>query len=423
MGEVTVFRTTEHSSFSDTDIDKLKELDLELSYKNDIPNLLGLSSNFDVGYFIGTQWLKEGEKALVVEPKIENLDYLKMFLECLKNPRTTRAVSDIYAIDFKKDPIPLPANTFELTPLIIIHFLTLLKKIVQKGLKRDYIWIEENLQSKIKGKLLINQNIKKNILKKRMDRNVCRYQDYSIDCTENRILKKTLNYVFNYNKTHHYGHAEIVNLYNYIHPAFFAVSDSATLSDLKRIKTNSLYKEYNETLKVAEMILKRFSYSINNTEDEKEGKFPPFYIDMSLLFEMYVLTKLDKAYGKDILAKPSGSGHTELDYLHISQKTVIDAKYKEIYCKDNGWGWDKDNIRQLSGYARDYKVIKQLDIDITQPIPHLDCLIIYPNMDNGYHEIEVDKIKNITIKQFVQFYKYGITLPIKKIIIKENNYA
>ncbi|QEN03310.1 hypothetical protein EW093_00845 [Thiospirochaeta perfilievii] len=410
MNGITVFRTMEHSGFSDTDTDKLKNLGLELSYKNDIPTLLGLSSKYDVGYFIGTQWLTEGVNALIVEPKIENIDYLTMFLECLKNPRTTSTVSDIYSIDFTKDPIPLPANTFELTPLIIIHFLTLLKKIVQKGLKRDYIWIEENLKSKIKGKLLINQNIKINILKKRMDRNICRYQDYSIDCTENRILKKTLNFVFSYIKNHHNSHAEIVNLYNYIHPAFYGVSDSVTLSDLKRITTNSLYKEYNETLKVAEMILKRFSYSIHNSEDNKEEKFPPFYIDMSLLFEMYVLTKLDKAYGKDILAKALGSGRTELDYLHISQKTVIDAKYKEVYCNDK---WDKDNIRQLSGYARDYEVIKQLDIDITQPIPHLDCLIIYPDMDNGNQEIEVDKIKNKTIKQFVQFYKYGITLPIK----------
>jgi 5-methylcytosine-specific restriction endonuclease McrBC regulatory subunit McrC len=409
MADIKIFTTSEHSFFTDNEKEDIENLNISLSSQNDDPKRLGLSSNFNVGYFIGAQWLTENSTEIVVHPKIPGLDYFRMFIECLHNPRSANEAGKIYSIDFNEAPIALPADSFELTPIIVIHFLTMLKKIVQKGLKRDYIWIEENLQSKVKGKLLLNKQIKRNFLKKRFDRNVCRFQDYSINCIENRILKKTLNFVYHYINTHQKGNKELLDLFYFVHPAFFSVSDDASLDDLKKIKTNTLFKEYNETLKIAEMILRRFSYSLRNADTLKEEKYPPFYIDMSLLFEMYVLTKLDKVYGKDIIYNFEGSRKTELDFLHISEKTVIDTKYKEIYCKKNGW--DKENIWQLSGYARDFKVINRLGIDSTQSIPHIDCLIIYPDMENGNDEISPDRIKANTIKQFIQFYKYGIKLP------------
>ena len=412
-----LYYTKEHTqdhelSQAAEEIEEIRSLRQELSSKNDNPNFLGLSKDLSVGYYVGVQWLIEDKYALVVEPKVDNLDYLTMFTECLSNPNSCNFVQNIYKINFKQKAIPVEANVFELTPLIIIHFLTLLKKIVQKGLKRDYIWIEENLQSKIKGKLLVTKNFKKNILPKRFDRSMCRYQEYSIDCIENRVLKKTLNFIFNYLKKQGSQHNKTVELCNFVRPAFSSVSDMVSTCEIKSLKPNPMFKEYKETLIIADMMLKRFSYAIHNTENsDTEKLFPPFYIDMPLLFEMYVYTKLVKQFGNDILFKCRGSKRTELDFLQISEQTIIDTKYKECYCKKNGW--KKEDIRQLSGYARDIKILKNLNIDLEGTIPHIDCLIIYPDQDNGDYDVLRSKLKETKIEEFVQFYKYGVKLPVK----------
>lgn len=48
----------------------------------------------------------------------------------------------------------------------------------------------ENLQSKIKGKINISQHIKQNVIPRREDRVYCQYQEYTVDNLENRILKR-----------------------------------------------------------------------------------------------------------------------------------------------------------------------------------------------------------------------------------------
>ena len=101
----------------------------------------------------------------------------------------------IYSIDFNAVPIKIDTAQSILTPMLVVHFLKLTEQIVKKGLKFNYIQREENLCSKIKGKVLLSQTLKRNYSTGRSDRTMCRYQDYSIDCIENKILKKTLLFI------------------------------------------------------------------------------------------------------------------------------------------------------------------------------------------------------------------------------------
>ena len=71
------------------------------------------------------------------------------------------------------------------------HFLQLLKAIVSKGLKYDYIQKNENIK-KVKGKINISKHIQKNICNKQYDKVYCKYMERSVDIPENRLLKKTL---------------------------------------------------------------------------------------------------------------------------------------------------------------------------------------------------------------------------------------
>lgn len=412
-----LFKIQEHNTLNDEQINCLQNLNIPLSNSNEDPKYLGLSASWNVGYYIGAKWIKENEFAIVVNPKIRDLDYLKMFMYCFNNPIASSEISKIYEIDFDKSPIQIPSNTFELTPLIIIHFLNLVKKIVKKGLKRDYVWIENNLNSKIKGKVLINQNIKQNTIKARPDRTYCKYQEYSKNCLENKIIKKTLDFVFTYLKCHYSKNKELLNLFYFNYTSFANISNDVDISQARNIKTNSLYKEYNETLKVANLILKRFDYSIQNTEKE-EKEYPPFHIDMSLLFELYVYSKLHSTYGNDILFQYHGK-YGDIDFLNLNDKTIIDTKYKSYY-NENLTGqsqWKRDNIvkdiRQLSGYSRDVKVLEKLNLNLENNLPVLDCVIIYPNQNSANTKINSSAFKNYKINQFYNFYKYGIKLPEK----------
>ena len=148
------------------------------------------------------------------------------------------------------------------------------------------------------------------------------------------------------------------------------------------------------------MILRRFDYSLQNASKTQESA-PPFCIDMARLFELYVLNLLG-SQSNNICFQFSGySGYT--DYLKIDEQIIIDSKYKLNY------RYDSNDIRQLSGYARDKRILEQLKILDEREIK---CLIIYPN-ENGYSKLPKSLIQaSEPIPQFRNFFKISIKLPI-----------
>ena len=373
-----------------------------------------------VGAFhIGIDWLIENELALIVNPKIEGLDYLKMFMTCFNHAEVSHEINKnrdkkpIYNIDLDKKAIDLKTPRFEITPLIIIHFVKVLEKIVKRGLKQDYIRREENLSSKIKGKIMFSKHLKKNVMMDRKDRVFCNYQDYSVDCLENQVLKKALVFCKNYLSKNLKGDKKttlktIDQTVRFCQSAFGQVSDIKQVSQLKQFKVNKLYRDYDEALKLAKIILKRFGYNFQESQKE-ETKIPPFWIDMALLFEMYVLAKLKDQYKEQILYQSKGASGIP-DFLKKGEegeeKVIIDAKYKKYSNKEI----DDSDICQLLGYARNEKILKKLGIENTI----VDCLIIYPKKD-GIKDFESDQLlkepKKESIKQFIKFYKMGMKLP------------
>jgi 5-methylcytosine-specific restriction enzyme subunit McrC len=193
------FVIKEQQRFQGDEKQSLKNLNLD--FAEDEVRYLGLNPyNYSVSYYIGIDWLKEGHYILV-EPKIADLDYIKMFMHCLKHPEISPHVKEIYHFDFQKPKItPKTQVEMDFNLFLIAHFLKLVEKIVEQGLKKNYVQIEENLSSKIKGKIIWSQQIKKNIAAKREDRTFCRYQEYSVNCPENRLLKKTLLMIQRYLK-------------------------------------------------------------------------------------------------------------------------------------------------------------------------------------------------------------------------------
>lgn len=365
-------------------------------------------------YYVGTDWLNKGV-AVFVEPKLnegaKQTDYLKMFFAALKHSEIAKHTYELFEIKWDVTQIEITQQQDLLTPFLVVQFLQVVQEIVRKGLKKSYYRVEQNLYSKVKGKILVGQTIKHNHLKNKPLNTFCTFDEFGVNGLENRLLKKALVFVRRYLPTLKIPHSEkyTTEVLNYIMPAFEFVSEEVTLNDIKHGKTNVFYKEYQEGIRLAKLILKRFGYNITNTHQEGMIKTPPFWIDMSKLFELYVLGLLKDRFKNNEVTYLFKTNYQELDFLIKSEdhKMVVDAKYKTIYQKH----YEKEDVRQISGYARMKSVYRKLEKKENEII---DCLIIYPDQANGNEDFKSTDFSENVISEFVQFYKVSIKLPTIK---------
>ena len=431
--QINVFELIEHKCFKEEHKELVRKLDIQFcktGYEK-APKYLGVYQQYGelrASYYIGADWLCEKRnKAIVVTPKMPDIDLMKMYMCALKFDLPADYFSKFYHIDFEKKAIKTTSFRNQLTPLLVIHFLSILKKLTKRGLKKDYIIREDNLRSKVKGKICISKNIKINNINKRDDRIYCQFQEYSVNNLENRLLKKALLFAQRYIQclNEHKSYNALRSLSNSLLSAFTDVSDEIEVYQVKRVIANKIFKEYKYAISVAKMILKKFDYSITKTHDKSENT-PVFWIDMSRLYEVYIYSLLHEKYGSDIKFQVSGYHKTAVDFLKLSDKIIIDTKYKPKY--DGSNGGILDDVRQISAYARDTKILTELYGISNETNNTPSCLIIYPEkmvnvVDNeerdSCNEIVIFKtddsilFQSTKIEAFNGFYKLSIPLPKK----------
>ena len=331
-------------------------------------------------YYVGVDWL-DRTKAVYVEPKLNESEvqtnYMEMLFTALSQPEAAKFSGDLFEIKWDKAPIVIKQEQDLLTPLLVVIYLNLVKEIVRKGLKKSYYKVENNLYSRVKGKVMVGKTIKENALKNKTLHTWCSYDEFGFNGLENRLLKRALVFIKRYLPT--IKNLDIdeytAHVFNYINPAFEQVSEDVSLHDVLHTKNNAFYKEYAEAIRIAKMILQRFGYNITNASSSKVST-PPFWIDMSKLFEFYVLSKL-KTAGHQVLYQKR-TGYDVPDYLLKSEQLILDAKYKTYYVDDAVNESVAGDIRQLSGYGRNEKIREYFKInDETQP----NLMIIYPNQN------------------------------------------
>ena len=366
-------------------------------------------------YYIGAMWLdqvteeKESlnnttttkstteKTAVIVKTKIQNIDFMKMFISCLANEKSAKDFDSIYHIYFNEDYIEYKDRSSlpEIEPLTIAHFIYSLEAIIKKGLKHNFIYREENL-SKIKGKLILKQHIKENIMKAREYKAFCRFSEYDRDCVENRILKKALLIC---QKKLSNNYTEINTKLSHCLSVFQGVNEQVTNWELSHTKLNPIYREYKSSIEVAKRIIK-----LQRQKEGKEKASPPFWIDMPLLFERYVYSLMLKnkdQWNNVLYQKRTQRGIP--DFLLTEDNIIADTKYRMYE--------DKiilEHARQLSAYARTVSIRKEFgynNCDTTM----IDCLIIYPNL-LGSDDLILDNIADD--KGYTKFYKLGIKLPV-----------
>lgn len=289
--------------------------------------------------------------------------------------------------------------------IFIRMYLNEVQELLKKGLKSDYVTLEGNIPY-FKGKFLINQHLKHNIIRK--DRFYMAYDEFHINRPENRLIKTTL---LKLNKISSNGKNQL--LAKRLLAEFEMVNQSTNIDkDFSLVKKDRNAQAYQSLMTWSQLFLKNKSFStFKGTENVNALLFP-----MEKIFESYISKQL-----KNISSNYSGykmETQKQTQYLfdeprkfrlkpdiYISMNSnpykVLDIKWKRLNTDSkNNYGISQSDMYQMYAYAYKYNVE--------------DIVLIYPKQKG----LEFEKLpfyiqnseKNNHLKRVaVQVFLYDLT--------------
>ena len=369
--------------------------------------------NWWSSYIIGVSDING--QSFEVLPKVKNLDFMSLFSIALLYQPSSEYFSKCYDINWDKETVASTELYNVLTPLLVMQYLNILSKLIKKGLKRDYIISENNLHSKIRGKIKPIAHCRNNVLKRKDDYFYCQYQIFTADIPVNRLLKKALDISFHLlgnirSRSHNMTGLAFLSSKIKMLDTFKDINSDVRPESIRNFKYDKLNMYYPAAIRLAKSIIRHQDNAL--IDDCGKMKVPYFWIDMSRLFEVYVLKILQTRYPNQILFQVKGSFDTQCDYLHIGEGIILDAKYKQWYAYEQGRCNHKSyliaDIREISAYARDEHFLELFNKDVNVPI----CIIIHPDEEQTELKDELTQsVRNNKITGFRDFYRLGIDLP------------
>ncbi|WP_289412064.1 McrC family protein [Sulfurovum zhangzhouensis] len=254
----------------------------------------------------------------------------------------------------------LKSTKMPLLEIFITMFLDELNKLIQRGIKSDYITKEENLQY-LKGKLKINDQIKRNYIHK--ERFFVEYQEFLSDRVENRLIKTTLLYLYKKSRSNRNQQR--------IREFLFIFDEISECKDVKvgfsKVRLDRQMKDYEQVLLWCRTFLLENSFSPYKGNDVAFA----LLFDMNLLFESYVydylrrkgefesITAQDKTHH---LAYHEGKGRFKLkpDIVINDGAIIADTKWKILSEDKTHQGVSQDDMYQLYAYGTKYQKCKDL---------------------------------------------------------------
>ena len=320
--------------------------------------------------YVGVIQTKDGT-TIEILPKIKELENEKLKEILIKMLKT-----------LKKSPFKnfntanLKASKMPLLEIFISMFLEELAKLVQKGIKSDYVQKEENLKF-LKGKLKISEQIKQNSVHK--ERFFVQYEEFSSDRVENRLIKTTLEYLYKKSKSN--KNQQRIREFLFV---FDEIKVSHNIkTDFEKVKLNRQMKDYEQVLLWCKTFLLENSFSPYKGNDIAFA----LLFDMNLLFESYVydylrknrdFTSIKNQDKKHHLAYENQNGKFALkpDIVIDEGKIIIDTKWKILSLEKSNQGISQSDMYQLYTYGTKYENCEKLyliypkDGDIKESLYH-----------------------------------------------------
>ncbi len=304
--------------------------------------------------YVGVIQTKDGA-TIEILPKIQNIDEEKSKEILIKMLKTLKQSP------FKHfNTANLKSSKMPLLEIFISMFLEELSKLIQKGIKSDYITKEENLKF-LKGKLKISEQIKQNSIHK--ERFFVQFQEFSSDRVENRLIKTTLQYLYKKSKSN--KNQQRIREFLFV---FDEIEVSHNIkADFEKVSLNRQMRDYEQVLLWCKTFL------LENSFSPYKGDMIAFALlfDMNLLFESYVYDYLRKKGDFDSiknqdkkhhLAYENGSGKFALkpDIVIDDGKIIIDTKWKILSVDKSNQGISQSDMYQLYAYGTKYQNCQKL---------------------------------------------------------------
>ena len=312
----------------------------------------------------------------------------KILLEMLKSLKES---------PFKKINLAnLHTHKFDLFDIFINMFLEELSKLIKNGIKRGYIPKKEN-SNFFRGKLLINKHINNNFIHK--ERFFVKYEEFTTDRPENRLIKSTLNVLREKTNSRHLQ--KNLNQYLFI---FDNVGFSKNYeSDFSKCRYNRKMKDYQLLLEWCSIFLKEKSFLSQKGQNIAYSLLFP----MERIFEDYVAYSIKRHkmfFDFDIEVQEKNYSLFDIPerfYLKPDivlkkdkQKILIDTKWKILDEESSNYGISQSDMYQMYAYAKKYNADK---IVLVYPYSKKTKNILKKDDDLCFISYEEDKNVEINI--------------------------
>jgi 5-methylcytosine-specific restriction enzyme subunit McrC len=341
--------------------------------------------------YVGLITMKDGT-VIEILPKIAGGDLSesetkRIFLEMLKT------LKDVSFKDFNVSH--LQTDGLSLLEIFIKMFLDEVFVLTKQGLKAAYTPVETN-ERFYKGKLLAAQNIKHNLMN--YERFFVRYDDFSINRPENRLIKSTLRFLLK-QTTVSRNRQNAARLVTFFESVDYSASYEADFS--KCISDRSI-SHYDKALSWCRVFLRGNSFTaFAGSEVALALLFP-----MEKVFESFVAAKFRKHLGSGISLRTQDTRYSLFDsptrafalrpdlVLESGKRTVVlDTKWKLLSDNARNSGISQSDMYQMYAYSKKY------DADgIVVLYPHSDSVsrdeIRYASDDNVKVDVSFIDLRN-----------------------------
>ncbi len=302
--------------------------------------------------YVGVITMKDGT-TIEVLPKINNSDITeadtkRIFLEML------RTLKDVSFKDFNISN--LKTDKLSLFEIFIAMFISEATTLVKQGLKSTYVSVEEN-ELFFKGKLNVPQNIKHNYITK--EKFFVRYDEWNINCPENRLLKSTLIYLKKQTSDDR-NRFTLSRLLNIFESVDMSTNPEA---DFSKCACDHSMSHYAKALSWCKIFLRGNSFTaFAGSEVAIALLFP-----MEKLFESYVASKLRRHIPFDTEMRTQDSRYSLFDHptkafglrpdivlVNSNRVLVMDAKWKLLSMNARNFGISQSDMYQMYAYAKKY---------------------------------------------------------------------
>lgn len=325
---------------------------MRIGYRRNIGNTITIKN------YVGLIQMKDGFQIQIL-PKI-SLDTE----EDTRNAKTKRIfLKMLHSLkDFPSkvfNDASLKIDHMNLYEIFINMYLQEVRQLIKVGIKSSYVALEDNLRY-YKGKLLVGQHVRKNIVHK--DRFYIGYEEYNQNRPENRLIKATLEKLHKLT-TSSENSKEIRQLLT-----VFEMVDSSTnyQKDFSKVVINRNTKVYEILMQWSKVFLINKSFTTFSGDTRARALLFP----MEKLFESYVAKNIKKVFGnKDWLVSTQDRGHylfntprnqfalrPDIVVKKNDRIVIMDTKWKNLCNNERAnFSISQSDMYQMYAYSKKYE--------------------------------------------------------------------